>query len=53
MAFNQTIEVEIFQLALGETGEVVDWVLTLKQSEIDRYLAEVSDWEQREYFGLP
>ena len=42
---------DAFAAALGP--EVVDWVLTLKQSEIDRYLAEVSDWEQREYFGLP
>ena len=33
--------------------EVVDWILTLKGSEVERYLAEVSDWEQREYFGLP
>ena len=42
---------EAFADALGR--EVVDWLLTLKQSEVDRYLAEVSDWEQREYFGLP
>ncbi len=42
---------EAFADALGQ--EVVDWLLTLKQSEVDRYLAEVSDWEQREYFGLP
>ena len=42
---------DAFAAALGP--EIVDWVLTLKQSEIDRYLAEVSDWEQREYFGLP
>lgn len=30
----------------------VDYVLALKQSEVDRYLAAVSDWEQREYFQL-
>ncbi len=42
---------DAFAAALGP--EIVDWVLTLKQSEVDRYLAEVSDWEQREYFGLP
>ena len=42
---------DVFARALGE--DVVDWILTLKQAEVDRYLAEVSDWEQREYFGLP
>ena len=42
---------EAFAAALGT--EVVDWILTLKQSEVDRYLAEVSDWEQREYFDVP
>jgi len=40
-----------FAEAFGQ--EVVDWILTLKGSEVERYLAEVSDWEQREYFGLP
>jgi glutamine synthetase len=42
---------EAFAAAFGQ--EVVDWILTLKGSEVERYLAEVSDWEQREYFGLP
>ena len=42
---------ELFSGTLG--AEVVDWILTLKRSEVERYLAEVSDWEQREYFGLP
>ncbi|NKQ51342.1 glutamine synthetase [Amycolatopsis sp. K13G38] len=32
--------------------EVVDWFVTLKRAEVARYLAEVSAWEQREYFGL-
>jgi glutamine synthetase len=40
-----------FADAFGQ--EIVDWILTLKASEVERYLAEVSDWEQREYFGLP
>ena len=30
----------------------VDYYLTLKQAEIDRFNLEVSDWEQREYFSL-
>jgi glutamine synthetase len=29
----------------------VDYYLKLKQAEIDRFNAEVSDWEQREYFS--
>lgn len=33
-------------------SEVVDWLVTLKRSEWTRYLAEISDWEQREYFDL-
>jgi glutamine synthetase len=32
--------------------EVIAWYLTLKRSEYQRYLAHVSDWEQREYFSL-
>jgi glutamine synthetase len=40
-----------FESAFGK--DVVDWILTLKESEVKRYLAEVSDWEQREYWGLP
>ena len=30
----------------------VDYYLKLKQAEIDRFNAEVSDWEQREYFSI-
>lgn len=30
----------------------VDYVIALKQAEIERYLAAVTDWEQREYFSL-
>ncbi len=30
----------------------VDYYLKLKQAEIDRFAAEVSDWEQREYFSI-
>jgi glutamine synthetase len=30
----------------------VDYVIALKQAEVDRYLGAVTDWEHREYFGL-
>lgn len=30
----------------------VNYIHSLKQSEVDRYLGAVSDWEQREYFSL-
>ena len=40
----------LFRAALGE--QVVNWYVTLKRAEFDRYLAHVSDWEQREYFTL-
>ncbi|PVW02748.1 glutamine synthetase [Microbacterium sp. Gd 4-13] len=39
-----------FRSALGET--VVHWYATIKRAEFDRYLRHVSDWEQREYFGI-
>ncbi len=29
----------------------VDYLVTIKQAEWDRYLSTVSDWEQREYFS--
>ncbi|MDP8015159.1 glutamine synthetase family protein [Prescottella equi] len=41
---------EAFRSALG--GDVVAWYTTIKRAEFARYLAYVSDWEQREYFGL-
>jgi glutamine synthetase len=41
---------QVFRTGLGDT--VVDWYLMIKRAEFDRYLAHVSDWEQREYFGL-
>jgi glutamine synthetase len=40
----------VFERAWG--SEVVAWFTALKRAEFDRYLAHVSDWEQREYFGL-
>lgn len=40
----------VFERAWGR--EVVAWFTAIKRAEFDRYLAHVSDWEQREYFGL-
>jgi glutamine synthetase len=40
----------LFAERMGEP--FVDYFLALKQAEIDRFLAEVTDWEQREYFSL-
>ncbi|GAA0899290.1 glutamine synthetase family protein [Pseudonocardia zijingensis] len=40
----------VFEHAWG--SEVVSWFTTIKRAEFERYLAHVSDWEQREYFGL-
>lgn len=41
---------QAFRDALGT--DVIEWYLHIKRSEFDRYLAHVSDWEQREYFGM-
>jgi glutamine synthetase len=40
----------VFADALGE--QVVGWYAHLKRDEFARYLAHVSDWEQREYLDL-
>lgn len=40
----------VFREALGDI--VVDWYATIKRAEYSRYLRHVSDWEQREYFGI-
>jgi glutamine synthetase len=40
----------VFAASLG--ADVVSWYATLKRAEFARYLAHVSDWEQREYFDL-
>jgi glutamine synthetase len=37
-----------FREAFGDP--VVDYVLAMKKSEVDRFLSEVTDWEMREYF---
>jgi len=39
-----------FRQALG--AEFVDYYVHIKNAEIERFQAEVSDWEQREYFEM-
>ena len=40
----------LFRSALGD--DFVDYILTLKQAEVSRFLSAVTDWEQREYFEI-
>ena len=39
-----------FRSALG--AEFVDYYVHIKNAEIERFQAEVSDWEHREYFEM-
>ena len=39
-----------FREALG--AEFVDYYVHIKNAEIERFQAEVSDWEHREYFEM-
>lgn len=41
---------KLFRRGFGDA--FVDYILAVKQSEIDRFLAHVTDWEQREYFEV-
>jgi len=41
---------EFFRARLGD--EFVDYLATIKQAEWDRYHAQVSEWEEREYLSL-
>ncbi|MCG8690419.1 MAG: glutamine synthetase family protein [Minwuiales bacterium] len=41
---------EMFREKLGD--QFVDYIVTIKEFEISRFLSEVTDWEQREYFDL-
>lgn len=40
----------LFRAALGD--DFVDYLCHLKRFEWNRYLSEISEWEQAEYFGL-
>jgi glutamine synthetase len=39
-------------LAAGFGKNFIDYYLRIKEAEIARYQAEVTEWEQREYFEL-
>jgi glutamine synthetase len=39
-----------FRAALGSA--FVDYYVRIKKAEIERFQAEITDWEQREYFDL-
>jgi glutamine synthetase len=39
---------ELFGRAFGDS--FVDYFVRLKEFEMDRFMASVTDWEQREYF---
>ena len=39
-----------FREAFG--AEFIDYLLTIKEAEVARFLSEVTDWEQREYFEM-
>ena len=39
-----------FREALG--ADFVDYYVHIKNAEIERFQAEVSEWEQREYFEM-
>jgi glutamine synthetase len=41
---------ELFRDGFGDA--FVDQFLRLKEAEIARFMADVTDWEHREYFGL-
>jgi len=40
----------LYRKTLGES--FVDYLVTLKEAEVGRFLSEVTDWEQKEYFSL-
>ena len=40
----------MFRTALGD--RFIDYIQTLKQAEVSRFLATVTDWEHREYFEI-
>ena len=40
----------MFKKELGK--EFVDYIVYIKEAEIERFFSEVTDWEQKEYFEL-
>jgi glutamine synthetase len=49
-AIDAFVASSMYRKAMGDT--IVDYLVELKRSEWNRFLATVTDWEQREYFGL-
>ena len=49
-AINHFYTSAMFRNTLGDT--IVDYLVTLKRSEWNRFNTTVTDWEQREYFDL-
>jgi len=43
-------ESTLYREAFGD--RFVDYIVTLKEAEIGRYLSDVTDWEHREYFDI-
>ena len=41
---------ELYRSTMG--APFIDYLLTIKEAEVARFLAAVTDWEQREYFSL-
>ena len=41
---------EVYRQGFGSA--FVDYILAVKQSEIDRFLQHVTDWEHKEYFEV-
>ena len=46
----QKLERRFFRDTLG--AGFIDYYVHIKNAEIERFQAEVSDWEHREYFGI-
>jgi len=40
----------VYRAGLGDA--FIDYILAIKQNEIDRFLQHVTDWEHREYFEV-
>lgn len=40
----------LYRTVLG--ADMIDWFLTIKRTEISRFLSETTDWDQREYFEI-
>ena len=53
MAFATPVASPVNTLVMGAGNyRFVDYIITLKEAEIARYLSDVTDWEHREYFEL-